>query len=129
MHRNSTNRMTDVTDGTSSTIMVVEAGGRPLVYNNRALVSGGTNDQGICWADSEGPFSLDGADATGANEGCAACTIAVNKRNNNEPYSFHTGGANMLFTDGHVQFLAETVSLTTMAALCSRAAGEVVSNY
>jgi prepilin-type N-terminal cleavage/methylation domain-containing protein/prepilin-type processing-associated H-X9-DG protein len=128
LHRNSSNRMTDVTDGTSSTIMVVETSGRPLIYQNRTLMTGG-NDQGIGWADSEGPFSLHGSDATGANEGCSTCTFALNKRNNNEPYAFHTGGANMLFTDGHVGFLAETVSLTTMAALCTRSAGEVVSNY
>ncbi len=128
MHRNSTTRMTDVSDGTSSTILVVEAAGRPVIYQNRTVVTGG-NDQGICWADSEGPFSLDGSDANGANEGCATCTLPINKRNNNEPYSFHAGGAMMLFTDGHIQFVAETASLTTMAALCTRAAAEVVSNF
>ncbi len=35
MHRDSRVRLTDVTDGTSTTIMVVEAAGRPLVYRNR----------------------------------------------------------------------------------------------
>ncbi|MGL4555083.1 MAG: DUF1559 domain-containing protein [Gemmataceae bacterium] len=132
LHRNSTTRMTDVADGTSSTIMVVEAGGRPVVYRNRAANPGLTNDQGIGWADSEGPFSLDGASADGAREGCtpaSGCTFAMNRRNDNEPYSFHAGGANCLFGDGHIQFVADGVALGTMAALCTRSGGEVVGGY
>jgi prepilin-type N-terminal cleavage/methylation domain-containing protein/prepilin-type processing-associated H-X9-DG protein len=126
MYRNSRTRMTDVADGTSSTIMVVECGARPLVFRNRSAQSGLANDQGIGWADSEGPFSLDGASADGSFEGCGAdCRIAMNKRNDNEPYSFHTGGANFLFSDGHIQFMRDSVQLTTLAALCTRAGGEV----
>ena len=72
MYRNSRTRMTDVADGTSSTIMVVECGARPLVFRNRSAQSGLANDQGIGWADSEGPFSLDGSSADGSFEGCGA---------------------------------------------------------
>ena len=50
----------------------------------------------------------------------------MNKKNDNEPYSFHGGGINAVFADGHVQFLAESISLTTFAALCTRAAGEII---
>lgn len=127
MYRNSRTRMTDVADGTSSTIMVVECGARPLVFRNRSAQSALANDQGIGWADSEGPFSLDGASADGSFEGCGAdCRIAMNKRNDNEPFSFHSVGANFLFSDGHIQFVRDSVSLTTLAALCTRAGGEVV---
>lgn len=131
MYRNSTVRMTDISDGTSSTIMVVECAARPVVYRNRSAQPSLSNDQGISWADSEGPFSLDGASADGSREGCtpaAGCTYAMNKKNDNEPYSFHSGGGNFLFADGHVQFIRETVSLTTFAALCTRAAGEVIAS-
>jgi prepilin-type N-terminal cleavage/methylation domain-containing protein/prepilin-type processing-associated H-X9-DG protein len=130
MHRNSRNRMTDVRDGTSTTIMVVECAGRPVVYRVGRVRTDLANDQGIGWADSEGPFSLDGASADGSQEGCTpagGCTYAMNKKNDNEPYSFHTGGGNYLFADGHVQFIGESVRLQTFAALCTRAAGEVVS--
>ncbi|MBP3955162.1 DUF1559 domain-containing protein [Gemmata sp. G18] len=125
MHRDSKNAMTAISDGTSSTIMVVEAAGRPLVYRGRVPNTGVTNDQGIGWADNEGPFSFDGSAADGSAEGCGVnCASVMNKRNDNEPYSFHTGGGNFLFADGHVQFLREELSLATFAALCTRAAGE-----
>lgn len=130
MHRNSRVRMADVGDGTSSTIMVVECAGRPAVYRNGAMVPSLSDDQGIGWADSEGPFSLDGSNADGSSEGCTpanGCTFAMNVRNDNEPYSFHRGGCNFLFTDGHVQFLRSSIPLSVMAALCTRNAGEVVS--
>lgn len=132
MHRNSRNRMTDITDGTSTTIMVVECSARPMIYRLHLPLSYPTNsnNQGIGWADSEGPFSLDGANSDGSLEACSVasgCTFAMNKRNDNEPYSFHPGGANMLFADGHVQFIRAGVSLGVLAALCTRNAGEVVA--
>jgi prepilin-type processing-associated H-X9-DG protein len=51
----------------------------------------------------------------------------MNKKNDNEPFSFHSGGSNVLFADGHVSFLTETLPLTTLAAMCTMQAGEVVS--
>ena len=130
MYRNSTTKMTDVGDGTSSTIMVVEAAGRPVVYRGRAAQPALANDQGIGWADSEGPFSFDGARGDGSAEGCGApCSAVMNARNDNEPYSFHSGGANFLFADGHVQFLSDSVPLRVLAALCTRNAGEVVGDF
>jgi prepilin-type processing-associated H-X9-DG protein len=120
--------MTDVLDGTSSTVLVVECGGRPLVFRNRTAQHALANDQGIGWADSEGPFSLDGAATDGSAEGCGVnCPAPMNKKNDNEPYSFHVGGGNFLFADGHVQFIRESVPLSTFAALCTMQGGEVVT--
>lgn len=130
MSRNSTTRIADVTDGTSSTIAVVECSARPAVFRGRTQRSDLANDQGIAWADSEGPFSLDGARSDGAAEGCGpagGCTTAMNGKNDNEPFSFHSGGSNCLLTDGSVRFVRESVSLATFAALCTMNAGEVVS--
>ena len=133
MHRNSTTTFADITDGTSSTIMVVECAARPLVYRNRRAEPGLSNDQGIGWADSEGPFSFDGARADGSAEGCGpagGCTAAMNRKNDNEPYSFHPGGGNFLFADGAVRFVRETIDIKAFAALLTRAAGEIApSDY
>lgn len=129
MFRNSSVRMTDILDGTSNTIMVVECAARPLIFRGRTPRPDILNDQGQGWIDSEGPFSLDGANHDGSIQGRGPVETprAMNATNDNEPYSFHPGGCNFLFADGHVQFIAETVKLETLAALCTRAAGEVVN--
>jgi prepilin-type N-terminal cleavage/methylation domain-containing protein/prepilin-type processing-associated H-X9-DG protein len=46
---------------------------------------------------------------------------------NNEVFSFHTGGANVLFMDGHVVFLRETLSPLVVRALATRAGGSAES--
>jgi prepilin-type N-terminal cleavage/methylation domain-containing protein/prepilin-type processing-associated H-X9-DG protein len=132
MYRNSTTRFGDILDGTSTTITVVECAARPLVYRLRRADPSLTNDQGIGWADSEGPFSLDGGKGDGTVEGCGpagGCTVAMNVKNDNEPYSFHVGGSNCLFADGHVRLVGDTINLSTFAALCTKAAAEVIPNY
>lgn len=128
MFRNSTVRLTDIPDGTSGTIVIVECAGRPLVYRGRTARYDLTNDQGQGWIDSEGPFSLDGTNDGGVAEGCGpanGCILPMNHRNDNEPYSFHSGGINVCFADGHVQFLRESMTLKAFAALCTRQAGEL----
>lgn len=130
MYRNSRIRIAEVRDGTSNTIMVVECAARPHTFRLGTELPDIANDQGIGWVDSEGPFSLDGANADGSLEGCTpanGCIYAMNKKNDNEPYSFHPGGANFLFVDGHVQYITESVDLMVFAALCTRGAGELVS--
>ena len=130
MHRNSQNRHSSISDGTSLTIMVVEAGGRPSVYRKSFHRPSLYNEQGVGWVDSEGAFSLDGASQNGELEGCSpqnGCVVAMNARNDNEPYSFHPLGSNCVFADGHVQFVSQTISLSTMAELCTRAAGEIIT--
>ena len=129
MFRNSTTRMAEITDGTSLTIVVVECAARPLVYRGRTARFDLSNDQGQGWIDSEGPFSLDGANSDGSltGQGPSLTPRAMNATNENEPFSFHPGGAHFLFADGHVQFINEGVPLLVYAALCTRGAGEVVA--
>ncbi len=47
----------------------------------------------------------------------------------NDIRSLHPGGANGLFADGSVRFLSETMDLKTLAAICTRAGGEVVGDF
>jgi len=131
MHRNSRNTFASITDGSSQTIIIVECAGRPTVYRGRTARPEIGNDQGICWADSEGPFSLDGTTADGSVEGGGPAIGAIypmNRRNDNEPYSFHPGGGQFLFADGHVKFIQETIDIVNFAALITRAGGEFISS-
>ena len=43
------------------------------------------------------------------------------------PLSYHPGGANFLFSDGHVAFLSENINQATLEALTSRNWGETIS--
>jgi prepilin-type N-terminal cleavage/methylation domain-containing protein/prepilin-type processing-associated H-X9-DG protein len=43
--------------------------------------------------------------------------------------SYHRGGANILLADGSVHFLAETIDVQTLAALCSREGQEPISGF
>lgn len=126
MHRNSRNRMADIFDGTSTTIMVVECSSRPRVFRKRTLQTSLNNEQGICWADSEGPFSLDGSPPDGSREGGLGSTRSMNARNDNEPYSFHPSGCNFLFADGHVAYLSENLPIEIAAKLVTRTGAEIL---
>jgi prepilin-type processing-associated H-X9-DG protein len=119
MFRNSAIRLTHITDGTACTILLVECAARPLTFRGRFARPDLPNDQGQGWVDSEGPFSLDGSNDDGSlqGQGPVLTPQAINATNENEPYSFHSGGGNFLFADGHVQFIAETIPLEVFAAL------------
>jgi hypothetical protein len=47
----------------------------------------------------------------------------------NDIRSEHAGGAHGVMVDGSVHFFAETIELKTLAALCTRAGGEVVGAF
>jgi prepilin-type N-terminal cleavage/methylation domain-containing protein/prepilin-type processing-associated H-X9-DG protein len=126
-----------ILDGTSNTVMVGEMAARPVGYDhnrqiyvqNGGLVDGVINPVsggGGAWAD---PFSyahLNGSMANGIRGFPGTCVI--NCTTNNEIYSFHPGGANLLFADGSVHFLKETINPFTMVALVTRAMGEITSS-
>jgi prepilin-type processing-associated H-X9-DG protein len=44
---------------------------------------------------------------------------------NDEIFSFHTGGAMVVFADGHVQFISNSITPVVGASLTSRSGGEV----
>ncbi|HLN30321.1 MAG TPA: DUF1559 domain-containing protein [Gemmataceae bacterium] len=52
--------------------------------------------------------------------------LTNNCGSNDEIFSFHNGGANISFADGHVAFVAEGINPVTMASLVSRSGGEVI---
>ena len=52
----------------------------------------------------------------------------MNCTNDRAVYSFHPAGANAVFADGSVHFLNAAMSIRILAALVTRAGGEVVSD-
>lgn len=47
----------------------------------------------------------------------------------NDLHSDHNGGAHALFADGSVHFLKNGLNLKTLAAICTRAGGDIVDQY
>jgi prepilin-type N-terminal cleavage/methylation domain-containing protein/prepilin-type processing-associated H-X9-DG protein len=113
-----------ITDGTSNTLLLAESGGRPTrwvpgrPFEPAATV--GVSSWGEFNASIVRGYSADGLTQPGP--------CMVNCSNSFSIYAFHSGGANVLYGDGSVRFLRASVSATTVAALVTRAGGEVVAN-
>jgi prepilin-type N-terminal cleavage/methylation domain-containing protein/prepilin-type processing-associated H-X9-DG protein len=120
---NVSRRITDIQDGSSNTIMVAEDAGKNQLWELGQLVK--DSGQTGAWANPGTSIAVSGFDLT---TGTTPGPCAVNCTNSNEVYSFHSGGANMLFADGSVHFLKATVSIDTLVALVTRNGGETVSS-
>jgi prepilin-type N-terminal cleavage/methylation domain-containing protein/prepilin-type processing-associated H-X9-DG protein len=128
MRQNGTNPIAAISDGLSNTTLFSEAGGRSRqFYADRSSANyDATKITGPIWADSDNRLTVTGTDATGkTNFGTGPCAMNCNNLQG-DIYSFHPGGANVCFADGHVQFVKQTVSITVLAALVTAAGGEVV---
>jgi type II secretory pathway pseudopilin PulG len=124
-------RITSMTDGSSNTIMVAEDAGRHQVYAKAVPVQ--PNQPGAAgwalnsaWPDYNTYIEVRGYSSNGVTRDGGCCVI--NCSNVNQFYGFHTGGLNTLRGDGSVQFMSDGVAAGVLAALVTRAGGEVFSD-
>ena len=128
-YRNSRNGIRDITDGSSTTLMVGErsrnvadatwVGAIPtarLCTNPRWIVQ-------ECGPASTMVVSHTGTAATGA-------IYVPNSKSSmvDDYWSLHPGGCNFLFCDGSVRFIKESVNPSIFSFLSTRAGGEVISS-
>jgi prepilin-type processing-associated H-X9-DG protein len=119
---NHTRSFADFLDGTSQTILIGECAGRPQLWRagkqvaNVWLTGGPWASRNLLWGRGSTP-----------NGTAFFGPCAVNCTNDREVYSFHPGGAGVVFTDGSVRFLKATIEIRIFARLVTRAGGEVVS--
>jgi prepilin-type N-terminal cleavage/methylation domain-containing protein len=114
-------KVTEITDGSSNTVMVAECAGRNQGWE-MGKRQGDLGETGG-WPNPGNVLTVSGFDpATGTKPG----PIAVNGCNSQNVYSFHTGVAGGLFGDGSVRFLSSSTSINTLYALTTRAGGEIV---
>jgi prepilin-type N-terminal cleavage/methylation domain-containing protein/prepilin-type processing-associated H-X9-DG protein len=143
--------LAEVTDGLSSTVLVLEDAGRdaryvserpesyvsPLQPNVSRNVPPGQR-RAWRWGEANGvglgvsgqinnKWRPDHAIGAYPQPGDPAFGTTNQAGNNQEPFSFHPGGANALFGDGSVRFLKETLNVVVLRGIISCVGGEVVS--
>jgi prepilin-type N-terminal cleavage/methylation domain-containing protein len=119
-----------LSDGTSNTLLVTEAAGRPSVYlrNRQKSTTPVPLTEGAGWGD---PFNGENWPAGAPYDGNPAlpsgpCLINCNNITGRSFYSFHTGGLNALVGDGSVRFLRESASTRFVAFMITAQRGEVL---
>lgn len=134
-------KLATIRDGLSNTLVIGEGAGRPTMYvsgrrviNPRSGIASGTNvtADGWGWADINGGFSVDGANAQGlqnSTNSSGATTIVgncfMNCTNDSEFYAFHGSGAHYVVGDGSVQFISANIAGPAFVALCTRDFGDI----
>ncbi|MDA1162281.1 MAG: DUF1559 domain-containing protein [Planctomycetota bacterium] len=111
---NSATRMAEVTDGTSTTFLLLEL----------------THTSNHSWLDRDrgsNPFLFVHHASEGYVDGGAVDVPDTLVYNNRAAASHHRFGVHSVFTDGHLKFVSNNIDLTTYRALFSRSGNEVVT--
>jgi prepilin-type N-terminal cleavage/methylation domain-containing protein/prepilin-type processing-associated H-X9-DG protein len=140
-------RITDISDGTSNTIMVAELraglssldprGVWALGFPGGSIVNAGRAAYNPTPNNLLGGVSSDGGDelqdgplfCTPANAALGmGCTTSGNLETSAMSRSMHIGGVNVCLCDGSVRFIPNSVSQITWVRLLSKSDGEVLDN-
>jgi prepilin-type N-terminal cleavage/methylation domain-containing protein/prepilin-type processing-associated H-X9-DG protein len=140
--------ISEVTDGLSNTIAIIECAGRderfvsqyfegmyPVVRGQGPAGGPTARHRFWRWADPGSAFGTSGQPnnkGMPTNEGTPWPTTTATAGNqagpNEEPYSFHTGGVNALFGDGSVHFIKDSINLVAFRSLFTISGGETISS-
>jgi prepilin-type N-terminal cleavage/methylation domain-containing protein/prepilin-type processing-associated H-X9-DG protein len=142
-----------VLDGTSNTVAIIEDAGKnhesvaPFMLSNYTDNCNGCVDKSPTgrrnnyrWGEPDNGNGVSGPHNDTVNKiarinnnatpkgGPSSCPWSTNNCGpNDEPFSFHTGGVNAVFGDGHVQFLRDSINAQTLRAICTADGGETLS--
>jgi prepilin-type N-terminal cleavage/methylation domain-containing protein len=156
LHQGKT-RIAEITDGTSNTIAIGEDAGRDPRYlspytegyydgfNTRPILGLGPAPAGNLniarrywrWAEPDTSFGVSGGPnnkfrpsyeiSAWTNPPSNGITFGNNAGANDELFSFHPGGVNILMGVGSVRFLKDTVNVVTLRGLVTLKGSEVIS--
>jgi len=121
-------RITDVSDGSSNTIMIGEVAGRSTIYRGRTPLPFPNITEGGGWGD---PFNgenwlagslFDGTDPAGAGP----CLINCTNKTGRGLYAFHPSGVNVVLADGSVRHLSAGIDPKIVAFMVTKKKGEVI---
>lgn len=121
-------RITDVTDGTSNTMVIFENADVPNLWIEGQRVTDNTNTVTTYQHSNNGAWcnpnnnNLRGWDTTGTVQ---FGPYIVNKRNGAALYGFHPGGAHGLIGDGSVRFFSGNTTAETIKRFVSFNGGDI----
>jgi prepilin-type N-terminal cleavage/methylation domain-containing protein/prepilin-type processing-associated H-X9-DG protein len=120
-----------VPDGTSNTVAICEMAGRSDAMPFSPGTSNALNPTGRrfwAWAEPDNAFNVDQLINNNATPRGGPTTCPWTRLNcgpNEEIFSFHTGGANMVMGDGSVRFQRDSTSGLALRAMLTVDGGEV----
>ncbi|MCE9534096.1 MAG: DUF1559 domain-containing protein [Planctomycetes bacterium] len=144
-------KIVSVSDGVSNTVAIIEDAGKSHESFSPFMKAGYTDPCTNCvaksptglrnnyrWAEPDngngvsGPHSQSGGPGQAKinnnkspSGGGTTCPWGTNNCGpNDEPFSYHSGGCNAVFGDGHVQFLRDTISPQILRGILTPAGGE-----
>jgi prepilin-type N-terminal cleavage/methylation domain-containing protein/prepilin-type processing-associated H-X9-DG protein len=130
----SDNRMADIVDGTSNTLLFGERYHRDVDYDLNAGTFTKMNGWGY-WCPSAGPPGM-GDVTLGTmvpinylHPPGVAVNATYEDRRITAMGSGHSGGCNAALADGSTRFVSDSVDNTTWRAVSTRAGGETIGNY
>ncbi len=129
MEQNGPTSIYEIKDGLSNTTLFSEAAGRDWQFtqgNVQTPLPAGTT--GPIWCDSDNRLTITGTNGDGSANANGPCAINCNNQSG-DIYSFHPGGANIVFADGSVRFVSETVPITLLASLVTKAGSEIIPEF
>jgi prepilin-type processing-associated H-X9-DG protein len=125
----SPNAILRITDGTSYTVVLAEQAGKPQRWINGQQVQ--PNYPGEAGASVWAAFSTDVSGRGHLFDGVTSpgpCMINCTNAPGGGIYSFHPGGAHILFCDGSVRFVRASIEQYVVYAIFTRSNGEVLTN-
>lgn len=135
---NSNNRMGDITDGTSNTVMLSELKYRKPGTNSTGDIRG-TWAYGSMGANIFSTFTAPNTSVFDRIWGCRhvpdmPCGGSTSDGGTYQnlyaaPRSYHVGGVHVGLTDGSVRFISDNIDLGTWNALGTRGGGEVIGEF
>jgi prepilin-type N-terminal cleavage/methylation domain-containing protein/prepilin-type processing-associated H-X9-DG protein len=127
LFRNSRIRVTDITDGTSQTLMVGERAWKQSPQTTWVgAVTGSSNPPLVAGYDPEGPPTLCLTNTGRASEGRVPANPHKHVEDTN---SNHPNGVNFLLCDGSVRSILNSINPVSWEALGTRNAGDLVGDY